>query len=384
VEYIYLDNDASTRVDEKVVRAMMPFFTKDYGMASSEFGHSPGVNSRRAIENARAIIAKRINAKPEEIFFTSGVVESNNTAIRGIGMGKKGNIVTSAIEQNSVLNVAKFVSEHRGVKMSVVGVDKDGFVDMSELRKAITKDTSIVSVQHANQEIGTIQDIGRIAKLCNDKGIPFHADASHSFLKTDIDVRKTGVDMMTLSAHNIYGPKGVGALYVREGMELRPLLFGGGEQKGMRPGLEDVPSIVGFGKAVEIYDKKDNAEMRALRDDLIVDLLKVKDTHLNGPRGEKRICNNANITFKYVEGESILLHLDMRGIAVTTGSACFSRELTPSHVVTAIGGSHADAHGSVRFSLSKHNSKQQMAYVAKNAKEVVEKLREISSVGTGD
>lgn len=380
MDYIYLDNDASTRVDPEVVRAMLPFFDRDYGMASSEFGHSFGVSGRKAINNAREIIAKKINAKPEEIFFTSGVAESNNTALRGAVSSKKGDIVTSAIEQNTVLNVARFLAEHKGVKHSMIAVDKQGFVNLSELEKAITSNTSIVSIQHANQEIGTIQDIARIGKFCRDKGVIFHTDASHSFLKLPIDVQKMNVDLMTISAHNIYGPKGVGALYVRKGIEITPLFYGGGEQGGIRPGLEDVPSIVGFGKAVEIYNEKDNAKMRDLRDYLISRLLKTNDTNLNGPTGDRRLCNNVNVTFKYVEGESILLHLDMRGIAVTTGSACFSRDLTPSHVIIALGMTHADAHGSVRFSLSKYNTREQMDYVAKNAAEVVEKLREISPI----
>jgi cysteine desulfurase len=274
----------------------------------------------------------------------------------------------------------KALADEKGVKMNIVGVDKEGFIDFGKLQSSLDGGASIVSIQHANQEIGTIQDIAKIGKICRDKGVLFHTDASHSFLKLPIDVQKMNVDLMTLSAHNIYGPKGVGALYIRKGVEIAPLIYGGGEQKGVRPGLEDVPSIVGFGKAAEAYDMRDNQKMAKLRDQLIGGLLKVKDSKLNGPRGEKRLCNNVNVTFKYIEGESILLHLDMRGIAVTTGSACFSRDLTPSHVIIALGMSHGDAHGSVRFSLSKYNTKDQMDYVAKNAAEVVEKLREISPI----
>lgn len=380
MDYIYLDNDASTRVDDAVVKAMLPFFSKDYGAASSEFGHSFGVSGRKAIEASRAAIAKKINASPEEIVFTSGVAESNNMAIRGSVSAKKGDMVASTIEQNTVLNMMKFLVEHKGVKMNVVSVDKEGFIDFKKLESSLDRNTSIVSIQHANQEIGTIQDIAKIGKLCHEKGVLFHTDASHSFLKTNIDVQKMNVDLMTLSAHNIYGPKDVGALYIRKGVEITPLLYGGGEQKGVRPGLEDVPTIVGFGKAVETYDEKDNQKMAKLRDQLIAGLLKTKDSHLNGPAGDKRICSNANVSFKYVEGESILLHLDMRGIAVTTGSACFSRDLVPSHVIMALGQTHADAHGSVRFSLSKYNTKEQMDYTIKNVKEVVEKLREISPI----
>jgi len=380
VDYVYLDNDASTRVDESVVKAMLPFFSNDYGMASSEFGHSPGVAGRKAIEAAREDIAKKINASPDEIYFTSGVAESNNLALRGAVSAKKGDIITSSIEQNTVLNTAKALAEEKGIGNIVVGVDKEGFIDLGNLEKKINKNTSLVSIQHANQEIGTIQDIAKIGKLCRDNGVLFHTDASHSFLKMPIDVEKMNVDLMTLSAHNIYGPKGAAALYIRKGVNTAPLFYGGGEQKGMRPGLEDVPSIVGFGKAVEVYDEKNNKKVAVLRDALIEKLLKIRDASLNGPTGDKRLCNNVNVTFKYVEGESILLHLDMRSIAVTTGSACFSRDLTPSHVIIALGRSHADAHGSVRFSISKYNTKEQMGYVAKNVKEVVEKLREISPI----
>ncbi len=379
-----MDNDASTPVRKEVLDAMLPFLTKDYGMASSEFGHAYGVNCRRAIEESRAAIAGEINAEPAEIVFTSGMAESNNLAIRGAVSFEKGDMVTSPIEQNTVLKVMKFLEGHKKVKRTVVGVDNEGFVDSGELEKAVDKNTRIVSIQHANQEMGTIQDIKKIGKLCKDKDALFHTDASHSFLKVPIDVKKMGIDLMTLTAHNVYGPKGVGALYIKEGVDIEPLLYGGGEQKGMRPGLENVPGIVGFAKAVEVYDKKGTAKMALLRDYLIEGLLKIGDTHLNGPKGNKRLCNNANVTFKYVEGESILLHLDMRGIAVTTGSACFSRELSPSHVITAIGGSHADAHGSVRFSLGKDSTKKQMDYVTRNVEEIVLKLREISSVGTED
>lgn len=380
MDYIYLDNDASTRVDDAVVKAMLPLFSKEYGMASSEFGHSYGVAGRKAIEAARAVIAKKINASPEEIVFTSGVAESNNTALRGAVSMKKGDVATSAIEQNTVLNTAKALADEKGIKHVIIGVDKEGFINLGGLGGALNGKTSIVSIQHANQEIGTIQDLTKIGKMCRDKGVLFHTDASHSFLKTPIDVKAMNIDLMTLSAHNIYGPKGVGALYIRKGVEITPLIYGGGEQKGIRPGLEDIPSIVGFGKAVEVYDEKTNKGIAAVRDYLIDGLLKIKDSKLNGPHDEKRACNNVNVTFKYVEGESILLHLDMRGIAVTTGSACFSRDLTPSHVVIALGLSHGDAHGSVRFSLSKYNTKTQMDYVMKNVKEVVEKLRELSPI----
>ncbi len=380
MEYIYLDNDAATRVDDEVVKAMLPFMKKDYGMASSEFGHSPGVKGREAITEAKKIIADKINASPEEIYFTSGVAESNNTAIKGALGFKKGDVITSTIEQNTVKNIIKFMASHVGVKATNVNVDKYGFLNMKDFEKAITKNTALVSIQHANQEIGTIQDIKKIGKLCSSKKILLHTDASYSFLKVPIDVKAMNIDLMTLSAHNIYGPKGVGALYIKKGVEIAPILYGGGEQNGIRPGLENVPAIVGFGKAVEIYDEKDNVKMGILRDYLIEGLLKIKDTSLNGPK-EKRTCNNADITFKYVEGEALLLHLDMRRIAVTTGSACFSRELMPSYVIMALGLTHGDAHGSVRFSLSKYNTKEEIDYVVKNVKEVVEKLREISPFG---
>jgi cysteine desulfurase len=381
MDYIYLDNGASTMVDPKVVMAMEPYLLKDYGKPSSDFGHSYGVNARRGVENARAVIAKKINAEPEEVIFTSGMAEGNNLAMQGAISMKKGGIITSSIEQNTILNVVRRLGRECSVKIIELKVDGEGFVDLEGLRKAIMKDTRIVSIQHANQEIGTVQDTGKIGKICREGGVLFHTDASHSFLKTPIDVKKMNVDLMTLTAHLIHGPRGVGALYIRKGVEIDPIMFGGGEERGLRPGTEDVPGIAGFGRAVEIYDEKDNGRMRALRDRLIDGLLKIKNTHLNGPTGDRRLCNNADITFKYVEGESLLLHLDMRGIAVTTGSACFSPDLAPSHVIIALGLGHADAHGSVRFSLSKYNTKDEMDYTIKNVKEVVEKLREISSLG---
>ncbi|MBN2518192.1 MAG: cysteine desulfurase [Candidatus Altiarchaeota archaeon] len=376
---IYLDNAATTRVDPEVVKAMEKYELEEYGVASSEFGNSFGVKARNAIEDARAIIAKRINAGPKEIIFTSGSTEGNNIAIQGVASAKGcSHLITSKVEHQSVLNVFKFFEKKRGCSVTYLDVDKEGFIDLNQLKKSITDKTALVSIAHANHEIGTIQNIAAIGKMCREKGLLFHTDASHSFLRNPIDVKAMNIDLLTIAADLIHGPKGVGALYARDGIRIDPIIFGGYQEKGLRPGTEDIPGIVGFGKAVEIFDEKENKGMAGLRDRLIEGLLKVEETRLNGPRGGKRLCNNVNITFRYVEGESLLLHLDMRGIAVTTGSACFSQELMPSHVIMALGLTHGDAHGSMRLSLSKYNTQEEMDYTIKQIKKVVEKLREIS------
>ena len=367
-------------VDPEVVKAMEEYELKEYGVASSDFGNTFGVNARKAIEGARTTIAKKISAEPTEVIFTSGATESNNLAIFGAvsAAGGCSHIITSKIEHQSVLNVFKYLEKKRGCKVTYVDVDDEGFVDLDQLEKSITEKTSLVSIAHANHEIGTIQDIAAIGGICRKKGAMFHTDASQSFLRSHIDVKKMNIDLLTISAHLIHGPKGIGALYVRDGITIDPIMYGGFQEKGLRPGTESIPLIAGFGKAVELVDENQNKKMAELRNKLIDELLRIPDTRLNGPMGDKRLCNNVNITFKYIEGESLLLHLDMRGIAVTTGSACFSRELMPSHVIIALGLTHGDAHGSMRLSLSRYTTKEEIDYTTQQIKEVVEKLREIS------
>lgn len=262
--------------------------------------------------------------------------------------------------------------------MSYLNVNEEGFVDIEELKNEISQETLLVSIQHVNQEIGTIQDIEAIGKICVKKGALFHVDAVQSFTKLPIDVKKMKVDLLSISAHKIGGPKGIGALYLRKGVNLTPLIEGGYNEFGLRSGTENIPGAVGFAKAVEIVNGSQVRHMEKLRDSLIEGLLEIPESRLNGPKGEKRACNNVNVTFKYVEGESMLLHLDIRGIIVTTGSACFSQTLEPSHVILALGLKHEDAHGSIRFSLSRYNTEEEIRYTVENVREVVEKLREIS------
>lgn len=379
---IYLDNATTMMVDPEVLKAMEPYFSEYYGVPTTEYGHSFGLKAREALEKARETIARSINAAPEEIIFTSGGTESNNLAIKGVAFAGKErkHLITSRIEHKSVLDVVKSL-EKKGFKASYLGVDEEGFVDTEELKNEISGGTLLVSVQHVNQEIGTIQDIEAIGRICAEKGVLFHVDAVQSFTRLPIDVKKLNVDLLSISAHKSGGPKGIGALYVRKGIGLTPLMEGPYNEFGLRPGTENIPGAVGFGKAVELADESQVRHMEKLRDRLMEGLLEIPESRLNGPKGEKRICNNVNVTFKYVEGESMLLHLDMRGVIVLTGSACFSRTLEPSHVILALGLKHEDAHGSIRLSLSKHNTEEEVKYAVKNVREVVDKLREISPFG---
>ncbi|MFQ6087960.1 MAG: cysteine desulfurase family protein [Candidatus Methanofastidiosia archaeon] len=376
---VYLDNAASTMVDPKVLDAMKPYFLESYGVATSDFGHIFGVKAREVLDESREKIASYINAKPEELIFTSGGTESNNLALKGLAYKakEKGNhIMTSKIEHQSVLNTLRFLSK-RGFDITYLDVDSEGFVDLEKLKSSMKPETILVSIQHVNQEIGTIQNISKIGRICRENEIPFHTDAVQSFGKIPIDVKDSKIDLMSISSHLIHGPKGVGALFVRGGVKLEEQITGGYNEFGLRAGTENIPSIVGFAKAVELLSEKQVSHMRSLRDTLLNELLKLPDTKLNGSKDE-RVCNNLNITFKYIEGESMLLHLDMRGIQVTTGSACFSRTLKPSHVILALGLKHEDAHGSVRFSLSRFNTRKEISYTIENVQEVVSQLRAIS------
>ncbi|MEM2922685.1 MAG: cysteine desulfurase family protein [Candidatus Bathyarchaeia archaeon] len=379
---VYLDNAASTMLDPEVLEAMRPYLSEWYGAPTHEYGHTFGLKAKEALEKAREDIARRIGADPEEVVFTSGGTESNNMAIKGAALASRDRqqLITSRIEHMSVLNVVKSV-ERMGFKTSYLDVDREGFVNLEQLKNQVDKNTLLVSVQNANQEIGTIQDVKSIGEICKEKGALFHVDAVQGFTKVPINVREMNIDLLSVSAHKIHGPKGVGALYVREGVKLKPLIEGDYHEQGLRAGTENIPGVVGFARAVELVNDGRLNHMRRLRDYLTKGLLEIPYSRLNGPAdGEKRLCNITNVTFKFVEGESVLLHLDMRGIIVTTGSACFSKTLEPSHVILALGLSHEDAHGSVRFSLSKYNTEEEMDYTIQNIREVVEQLRTISPV----
>jgi cysteine desulfurase len=377
---IYLDHAATTPLDKRVLKAMLPYFSKKFGNASSL--HSFGVEAREAIENSREKVAHLINAKSDEIYFTSGGTESNNLAIKGIAFAnrKRGkHIITSKIEHHAVLNVCEWL-EKQGFEITYLPVDKYGFVNLDELKRSIRKDTILVSVMHANNEIGTIEPIEEIGRICKEKNVYFHTDAVQSTGKIPIDVEKMNIDLLSISAHKIYGPKGVGALYVRKGVNIETIQHGGGHERGLRSGTENTPGIVGLGEACAIAEKemkREEIKQTRLRDYLIKNVLKIKDSHLNG-HPTKRLPNNANFWFAFIEGESLIAQLDIHGIAASTGSACSSKSLEPSHVLLAIGLKPHEAHGSLRLTLGKENNKKEIDYVIDVLPKVVKELRKIS------
>ena len=384
VKYIYLDNASITRMDEKVLEAMKPYFFDSYAIPTSETGYSMGIEAREALEKSRGTIASAIGANQKELIFTSGSSESSNTAIKGVAMAlknKKGNhIIVSDIEDFPVLNSAKSL-EKQGFEVTYLDVDEHGIVDPETLKNSIKDDTILVSVQHANQEIGTLQDIKTIGTICKEKDIIFHTDATHTFTKVPLDVNEIPVDLITISAHTIHGPNGIGALYIRKGTSITKWLDGGFQEFNKRGGLENIPGAVGFAKAVELITTEENRNIQNIRDHLIERVLsEIPKTILNG-HPLLRSPQNANITFQYVEGESITLHLDMRGFAVSTGSACFSRSLQPSHVILGIGGDPERAHGSLRITLGRFNTMEDVDAIADALVEVVTNLRKISALG---
>jgi cysteine desulfurase len=362
---------------------MLPYFSKAYGNASSL--HKAGRDAKKAMDSARETIAKKINAEPSEIIFTSGGTESDNIAIRGVAkaFAQKGrHAITTKIEHPAVVNTCKSLAEE-GFDVTFLDVDKEGFVDMKALEKAIRKDTILVSVIHGNNEIGSIQDIAKIGELCRAKGTIFHTDAVQSFGKVLIDVKKMNIDMLSISAHKINGPKGIGALYIRKGVRIKPVTTGGSHEFGMRPGTENIPGIVGLAKAAELIGMKEIKQMASMRDRLIKGLLSITDSQLNGPgleRLDRRLCNNVNVSFKGVEGEALLMYLDTKGVRVSTGSACSSREEGPSHVLQAIGVDPECIMGSLRFTLSKFTTAKEIDYAIKATKETVAHLRKVSGL----
>jgi len=310
---MYFDNAATTKVDDNVASEMQKYFLEEYGNASSV--HTLGREAKIAIEKARDVIASSINAKSEEIFFTSGGTEANNFALKGLFfMNKKKNtgkkhIITTKIEHDCILNTCKWL-ESQGAKITYLDVDKDGLVNPKDVENAITKETFIVSIIHGNNEIGTLQALEEIGKICREKGVYFHIDACQSYTKTDINVKKQNLDLVTLNAHKIHGPKGVGALYIREGIEIEPFFHGGGHEHGKRSGTENVPGIVGFARAVRNSSSSNIKKMIKMRDRIIEKILEMPNTRLNGVNGEKRLCNNINVSFKNIEGESIGSYLE--------------------------------------------------------------------------
>ena len=383
VRQVYLDNNATTKVDDRVIKYMNYFYNIDYAVASSQFSHTPGIKAKDGASKARYIISRQINAKTDEIIFTSGATEANNLALKGVALANKDErrkkIIISKIEDFSVMNSAKAL-EKSGYIVEYIDVDKEGFINLDNLKSLVDNSTLLVSVIYGNHEVGTIQDIEAISKIVHKHGAYMHTNAAAVFMQKPIDATEEGIDLMSLSAHKTHGPKGVGALYIKKGVSIERIMDGGFQEFNFRAGTENVPGIAGFGKAVEIYSNKDLQKIEKLRDYLYKEItLRIDGVLLNGPKSfNKRIPNNLNVSFDYVEGESIVLHLDMRGIAVITGSACFSRALQASHILMAMGFTHERAHSSIRFSLSKYLTKEDIDYTVKNVKEVVEKLRDLS------
>ena len=378
---IYLDNAATTPTDARVLEAMLPFFSQMYGNPSSL--HAFGQEAKHAIEEARYIVAQFIGARQEEIIFTSGGTESNNSAIKGVACARrdKGNhIITSKIEHHAVLETCHFL-EKQGFEVTYIPVDEFGIVDPADVKKAITGKTILISIMHANNEIGTIEPIAEIGKIAREKGIYFHTDAVQTLGHLSIDVSELNVDLLSASGHKLYGPKGVGLLYVKKGVRMFPFMHGGDQEQGRRASTHNVPGIVGFGKAVELAKEemaREIEQLTLLRDKLIKGVIdKIEYARLNG-HPKERLPNNVNVSISYVEGESMLLNLDMEGIACSTGSACTSSSLEPSHVLAAIGLSHELAHGSLRFSLGRLISEEDVGYVLEVLPRIVRKLRAMS------
>ncbi len=382
--FVYLDNSATTKISDRVFQAMVPYLTEHYGNPSSIY--AIGREAAMAIEEARKKVAAAFNARPEEIYFTGCGSESDNWAIKGVArrlarmQGKK-HIVTTVFEHHAVLHTCQAL-EREGFEVTYVPVDKLGFVNPADIEAAIRPDTAIVSVMYANNEIGTIQPIAEIGAICRAHKVYFHTDAVQAVGNVRIDVREQNIDMLSLSAHKIHGPKGVGALYIRRGVPIDNFMDGGAQESGRRAGTENLASIVGLGEAItETYEnfEQKTAKMAALRDKLIDWLLKIPCTRLNGGR-ENRLCTNVNISFGGIEGEGLLLLLDLNGIAASSGSACTSGSLDPSHVLLAIGLEHGIAHGSLRLSLSAETTGEDVGYTLETVPKVVERLRAMSPV----
>ena len=378
---IYMDNAATTRVTQPVLEAMMPCLTDVYGNPSSV--HAFGRDARRLLDEARARVAAALNAKPNEIYFTGCGTESDNWAVRGsaYALRAKGNhIITSSIEHHAILHTCQQL-EREGFKVTYLPVDEYGQVSAADVEKAITPETTLISIMTANNEIGTIQPIAEIGAIARAHGVRFHTDAVQAVGAIPVDVKAMNVDLLSLSGHKLHAPKGVGALYIRSGVRLERLMNGGAQERTQRPGTENMPSIVGLGRAIELatahLDEK-AAYVSALRDKLIRGILEtIPDTRLNG-HPTNRLPGNCNVSIRYIEGESMLLNLDIKGIAASSGSACTSGSLDPSHVLLAIGLTHEVAHGSLRFSLNEDNTEEEVDYVIKSLDEVVKRLRAMS------
>lgn len=378
---IYLDHSATTRVKPEVLEEMLPVYTDYYGNPSSIY--SFGREAKKLVDQARMRVAKALGALPEEIFFTAGGSESDNWVLRGVSYANKnrGNhIITTSIEHHAILHTCEQL-EKEGFEVTYLPVDSYGMISLEDLKAAITDKTILISVMYANNEIGTIEPIEEIGKIAKERNIYFHTDAVQAVGNVKIDVKAQNIDMLSLSAHKFYGPKGIGALYIRKGTRIANLIHGGGQERGKRAGTENVPGIVGLGKAIELATENIesyNEKLLKLRTKLINGVMeKIPYTRLNG-HPEKRLPGNANFCFQYIEGESLLLNLDMKGIAASSGSACTSGSLDPSHVLLAIGLPHEIAHGSLRLTLGDENTEEDVYYVLEVLPEIVQRLRDMS------
>ena len=378
----YMDYSATTYVKPEVLDAMMPFFTEKFGNPSSFYGISR--ETKMAVDNARAQVAKVINCDPNEVYFTGGGSEADNWAIKGIATAhmKKGNhIITTKIEHHAVLHTCEFL-EKFGFEVTYLDVNEEGFVDLKQLEEAITDKTILVSIMFANNEIGTIQPIKEIGALCREKKVLFHTDAVQAVGSVPVDVKEMNIDLLSLAGHKLYGPKGIGALYIRRGIRIDNLIHGGGQERGRRAGTENIPGVVGLGKAIELATEnieENRARLTVLRDKLIDGILeRIPYARLNGPRGDKRLPGNSNISFEFIEGESILLSLDFEGICASSGSACTSGSLDPSHVLLAIGLPHEKAHGSLRTTLGAASTEEDVEKLLNELPPIIERLRNMS------
>lgn len=388
MQKVYLDNAATTRVHPEVVQAMLPYFSEQYGNPSSP--HSWGQEAEAALMRARAQVAAALNAsKPEEIIFTGGGSESDNMVLRGVAhaYARKGrHIITSAVEHHAVLHTLEAMEREGLAEVTYLPVDADGLVSVQDVADAIRPDTILVSIMFANNEVGTIMPVAEIGALCRERGVLFHTDAVQAVGHVPVDVQAQNIDLLSLSAHKFHGPKGIGALYVKKGVRVPALLLGGAQERGKRAGTENVPGIVGLGAAIErasAHLEEHAAHMRSLRDRLIAGVeQRIPVVKLNGHR-TKRLPGNVNFSIRYIEGESILLMLDINGVAASSGSACTSGSLDPSHVLLAMGLTHEVAHGSLRMTLSEFTTGQEIDYVLELLPKIVERLRAMSPLYHG-
>ncbi|WP_288478908.1 cysteine desulfurase NifS [Clostridium thermobutyricum] len=382
---VYMDYAATTYVKPEVLEEMLPFFTEKFGNPSSFYGISR--ETKMAIDKARGQVAKALNCDSSEVYYTGGGSEADNWAIKGIAAAykNKGNhIITAKTEHHAVLHTCEYL-EKNGYEVTYLDVDEEGFINLEDLKNAITDKTILVTIMFANNEIGTIAPVKEIGSICKERGVLFHTDAVQAVGNVKIDVKDMNIDLLSLAGHKIYGPKGIGVLYIRKGVRIHNLIHGGGQERNRRAGTENIASIIGLGKAIELATENLDEHIKkltVLRDKLIDGLLTIPYSRLNGPRGDKRLPGNVNVGFEFIEGESILLSLDFEGVCASSGSACTSGSLDPSHVLLAIGLPHEKAHGSLRLTMGDGTTEEDVDYVIKTLPPIIERLRKMSPLWT--